>query len=120
MGSKGFTLIEVLVSMLIFAVGLSGSMALFHHLKEVSIKSCHEKMAAQLASSKMEELKVSMPAEGAYADESFSIGTFSAQRSWSVGPTLGTGYKEVHVVVNWTEAGRTHPETVDLATFIAL
>jgi len=112
---KGFTLVEVLISIVIFAVGITGGMAFFLYLKEVAVHAGHEKVAVHLAGSKMEQLRNGTLTSNT---DSVTIGNFIWRRSWSVG-SGGTGYNRVDVSVSWREGGKPQDDTVSLTTYIA-
>jgi Tfp pilus assembly protein PilV len=115
--AKALTLIEVMVSILILTIVMLGCSALFiTGRKHINTRE-HYRVALQLASQKLEELKA-----GSYDDiqeyepqEHLSIKGVSYYRSTNA--KNGGLYKEVQVDVQWTEANKIH--NVNLVTFIA-
>ena len=117
MKSKGLTLIEVLVSIVIFAVALAGGMAMFFYLNSIASRGINERKAVQLADSKMEELQNTSYANLVNSTVSVSGGTFTAQQSVTVtNMTDALGGKQIRVLMSWHEPGRVGDEAVDLVT----
>jgi prepilin-type N-terminal cleavage/methylation domain-containing protein len=117
MNAKGFTIIEVLVSIILFAVALAGGAGFFLHLKEVSIASTHLKLGTALASAGMERLRhtdYDLLTNGTLSN--VVIGGFNAVPQVLV---YDRGiYEEVHLSVTWWEPARGRNETVNLVSYI--
>jgi prepilin-type N-terminal cleavage/methylation domain-containing protein len=101
---RGFTLIEVIVSMMILTIGISASLAMANASRNAIAFAKNRTEAAALAREKMEELRAlsyGTLVSGAPREEE-AIGDF--RREWSVrrdspGPRLAA----VFVSVRWTD-----------------
>ena len=105
--AAGFTLIEILVALTIFAVGVASTLALTTWLVRGAAYGQRTTAATVYAQDKVEELMA-----GSYtnlAGGSDTIGAFS--RLWTV--TNGTGAKSINVRVSWSPvAGGTRDVTM--------
>lgn len=108
----GFTLIEVMVSILLAAVATSGVIGLYMAVTRSSSYSRHATEASVLAEDQLERLRTVTPVTGSNAgllDErgvpclSSCTGNFIFQRSWTVTP-VGS-YADLVVTVAWNEDG---------------
>ncbi|MBU4484142.1 prepilin-type N-terminal cleavage/methylation domain-containing protein [bacterium] len=84
MNKKGFTIIEVLLTIVILSVGLFGLMILFNNASRGAIESDLEIMASNLAREKLEEL-ISVKAD-VNGYDSLSCGTTTNTVSLGVSP----------------------------------
>lgn len=130
--SQGLTLVEVLISLLLLSIVLTGGLAFYFNSSEVMGLVTHKKFAAELASSILEGLKkdgyASLPAAGpgtptaltATDDPEGIIRNLSATKTVSV-TDIGfpVQYKEVGVRIRWTEAGETNPREARHVTYMA-
>lgn len=113
----GTTFIEVLVAMLVFIIVVTGGFFLFFSGRnQINLRERY-RVAAELASGKLEELKA-----GNYYDigegvteEGVSVGGLSFNRS-TTAEDQGLN-KKVTVTVNWPQMGKDH--NVELVTVIA-
>ena len=83
-GSKGFSLLEVMVALGILSIGLLALASLFSSSQRVLSASNKETLAAKLAQDKMEELRAIQPRQIAL-DQDEPMGM---KREWSI--TQGT------------------------------
>ncbi len=103
----GFTLIEVMISVLLTAIAVIGIMALYMSQTRASAYSRHATEATVLAADKLEQLRtLSSTGMAGSADSGLdslgaSGGIFS--RTWAV--TTGTEYIDLRVTVTWDEDG---------------
>ena len=115
---RGFSLIELLITMVILGIGIMAVAALFPLATKNVNKGKILSTALGRAQEKIEELKEAgyastMMASGTYTDSS---GVYS--RTWTVQDSLPTvGSKKVFVCVSWpVRFGR---DSVALATYVA-
>jgi len=116
-GQAGFTMIEVMIAIVLTAIGTSGVVALFMVETRASSFSRHSTEAGILAQDEIELLRTALaPAQTSTGiqtglNEKGIAGTAGLfTRSWSVTPT--TSYDDVVVTVAWTEDGT--PRTIVL------
>jgi prepilin-type N-terminal cleavage/methylation domain-containing protein len=111
MRSKGFSLIEVLVSLVILAVCLLGMAGLMATTTRNNSGGDHMTQAATLAQDKLEELRGLSPqkinAKGLNIKLQDNVppsirGTTYA-RSWMVVPDLNNTFYTITVTVSWTD-----------------
>jgi type IV pilus modification protein PilV len=102
----GFTLIEILVAILVFAIGMLGLARLQGVTILNSAESRMQTHAANLAQDKIEELRNYIHAADYTNYASNAVGTdvvganATFTRTWSI--TNNAGYKEISVLVEWT------------------
>ena len=135
---KGLTLIECIISIVLLAVVLTGGLSLYFNASKIMALVTHRKLATEVASWTMENLKkssyASLASSGPTAiprcptpinpdNECDNIlGDLSGFKTLTV-TTIGTSpndYKQVAVKVEWTEAGRTTSKDteINLVTYI--
>lgn len=127
----GFTLIELILTMVIIAVGLMGILQLFLTATDGALQTDRVMTATELARERLEGV-IAQEATSGYASltvgteavESFAGDFAPYQRQLSIQevtstdfetPFVGSGYKRVVVTVSWGEGWSRH---VDLATVI--
>lgn len=96
--NAGFTLIEVVVALLIFAVGataLAQTVVLTQHLRA---SSARWQRGLELAEQRLESLRA-----GERSEEAGSFGAFT--RSWTSGPYVVPGLDRLDVTVTWDDHG---------------
>jgi prepilin-type N-terminal cleavage/methylation domain-containing protein len=103
---RGFTMIEVLVSLMLTAIAIMGILALYMVQTRASGFTRHSTEAAVLAQDKVEKLRTDafIAATGSETnlnERGGAGGIFS--RAWT--QTLGTDYADLTVTVSWTEDG---------------
>ena len=119
---KGFTLIEVMLSILILAIVMIGGAAFFTYGSSQLRLSKHSRLALELAGEKIEKLRaVGFSGLANETENGLPLGNFSAARRITV---VGidedrdaiVDYKKVTVTVAWQEGST--PESVTLVTLI--
>lgn len=113
---RGFTLVEVLVSLVIMAVAVMGIMGLYKSQTGASAFSRHTTEAAVLAEDKIEKLRTLGTAAAQAGSDATAVdpqgvagGIFT--RSWS--EVLQTAdYADITVTVTWTDDGVPHSMTM--------
>ena len=128
----GFTLAEVLISILLLAIVMSGGLQFYFSSAKITGLLTHKKFATELANSLLEDLKKdgysNLPAVGpgtatalTSAEDPLNIlKDLSGTKTITV-TNIGSPvqYKQVDVIVAWTEAGESTPRTNTLVTLIA-
>ena len=121
--TSGFTLLEILVSMLLLAVTLVGGMALYHNAERIMALMVHKKVAMELANEKMEAVRNSSYgslSDGVSQDFGLKVSGLNAGRVTTVSILdPNKDVKEVRVAVNWKEAGQKIDKTVELVSYVA-
>ena len=104
MGRNGFTVIEVLVAMAVFSIGILGFAMSTVSVTQGNQKNYNIAMANALAQDKLEELKArpaSFTSGGPVTD---TISGQSFSRSWTVTANSPmTGMHKIDVTVTWTD-----------------
>ena len=103
---QGFTMIEVMVSLLLTAIAVIGIIALFLAETKASSLSRHSTEASVLAVDKLEKLRtMNPPTAGSDTVDAAGnpTGTFLFTREWEVAD-VGT-YSDITVTVTWSEDG---------------
>lgn len=114
--SSGFTLVEVLISILMLAIVLTGGMALYHNASEIMAHMVHKKVAMELADLEMEGIKELTYNSIIPLDETTITGAPLANAKKTITVTeVDAKYKEVGVKVAWKD----NSKSVELLTYIA-
>ncbi|MFH1778463.1 MAG: prepilin-type N-terminal cleavage/methylation domain-containing protein [Candidatus Omnitrophota bacterium] len=106
---NGFTLIEIVISLAILAVGLVALLALFVLSFDTASRAANLTDAAIYAQYKMEEIK----RDGYSIAVGTTTGSFNPNYSWELVVTdeAPTGYlKKALLTINWSYRGRTFNE----------
>ena len=99
---SGFTLIEILVAMAIFSIGVLGFAISTISVTQGNQKSYNIALANAFAQDKLEELKA-LPASLASGSDTISSG-LSFSRSWTVTANSPiSGMHKIDVTVTWTD-----------------
>lgn len=119
--NSGFTLLEVIISILLLAITLAGGMALYFNANKIMALMVHKKQAMEMADKKMEEIRdasyVSLN-EGTTEESGLKVAGLNANRSVTITkPT--SNYKQVMIEVNWKEADEAYDKTVKLISYVS-
>jgi len=109
---KGFSLLEVIIALLIMAIGLLGVGAIMASAIQTNAQASHLTEAYQIAQAEMEGLKLVPWDSLSYGSHSRELRGIAFTSSWTVLSTVGR-IKDVDLVVRWTE-DREH--SIDLRT----
>nr|HEX4316141.1 prepilin-type N-terminal cleavage/methylation domain-containing protein [Kofleriaceae bacterium] len=108
---RGFTLVEVLISILLCVVAVIGIMGLYRVQTKSSSFSRHTTEATALAEDKLEQMRTLQGAATAGTqsnlDEHGVVGTGLYKRTWSIVPQLPFLLGVVTCTVSWNEEGNT-------------
>ncbi len=104
MSQSGFTVIEVLVAMALFSIGVLGFAMSTISVTQGNQKSYNYAMANALAQDKLEELKARPASLTSDAETVPPNGGQSFSRSWTVTANSPmTGMHRIDVTVTWTD-----------------
>ena len=112
--NRGFTLIEVMIAMAIFSIGILavGSMQLWNTKNNTTGNITTQ--ATMLARQKLEELKT-VPDVTALASNSDTVGIYA--RKWDVtNPLGGSTSRQITVTVSWNRRGQNRKVTLESIT----
>lgn len=125
---NAFTLIEVLISMLLLAIVLSGGITLFFHANDISALVLHKKMAMEEGSNGIEYLKnMDYSALWGLADPinqpyitNMTVGQIEAQTTRTLTRVTPENRVIANIMVTWTDPSRTSsPQEMTFMTQIA-
>jgi len=127
MNTRGFTLIESLISIILLSICLAGGIAFYFNASEIMTLAIHKKIAVEIANQAVEKYKEMgysdlPPANGVWtADSAVTFGDFSVQTRRKIADVVNgpPATKQVEFEVTWTEAGKTQARTINLFTYIA-
>ena len=134
--NAGFTIVEALISIILFTITLAGGLAIYVNADRIVTLTTHKRLAVEFANLRMEELRAmnyaafgtAFPVSNPAAPKTFvdpsqpSVGDFTAARTITVThvpPVATPEYKEVAVKVTWSEAGQAGQREVEFKTIIA-
>jgi type IV pilus assembly protein PilV len=100
---RGFSLVEVLISMLIMGVGLLGMNSMIVSVMRATAQSKEISTATVLLQDKMENLKNTSVSVLTPGKDSRTMGNITYLRQWVIS-TVGN-LKTITVTVNWTSRG---------------
>lgn len=119
--NSGFTLLEIIISILLLAITLAGGMTLYFNANKIMALMVHKKAAMELADKKMEDLRdasyVSLEV-GETSESDLKIAGLNASRAVTV-TEPHTSYKQVTIEVNWKEANETTDKSVKLVSYVS-
>jgi prepilin-type N-terminal cleavage/methylation domain-containing protein len=115
----GFTLLEIVIALAVFSIGLVGILSLFPVGFQSAKRASDLSQATIYAQEKIEELKRggydNLPSDGDPTETGdFEDDRFSYELSVS---TESTGLKELRLKVEWTEGGKNYNE--EFITYVA-
>lgn len=113
-GQRGFTLMEVLVSLVLGAIAMIGVIALYRASTNASSFSRRSTEASVLAQDKLERLRTEIPIVGASQVEAGKLDETGKvvvgapfTRTWDVATGGGGQYFDITVTVEWDDEGTT-------------
>ena len=113
---------EIMVSILLLAITLTGGIALYHNAEKLMALMVHKKVAMELADERMEEIRntrYSNLTVGERTENDLTVTGLRASRRTSITePESMPNLKQVRVRVDWTEAGEQHPKWVELVSYV--
>jgi prepilin-type N-terminal cleavage/methylation domain-containing protein len=107
---RGFTLLELMLAMVLFAAGTLASMELLHRAQAGAADGEHVLLATQLAQRRLEELRnvgYTVLASEAQAPVTDPPGFSRFSRQVQVSPLFSDTLREVEVIVSWKAPGGT-------------
>ncbi len=110
---KGFSLMEVMIALLILAVGLLGVAGLMTMTIKTNAYGNHLTEASTFAQAKMEEFRSTHPAAGSGSDTVDSVTGVRFTRRWSITPDAEM--KIINVTIEWTDKTN---HSIELSTII--
>jgi type IV pilus assembly protein PilV len=110
---KGFTLLEVMIGLLILAVGLLAVAGLTTMIIKTNAYGNHLTEASTIAQAKMEEFRTTHPAAGNGSDTVEGVTGARFTRKWAVTPK--GEMKIITVTVEWADITR---HSIELSTII--
>jgi len=120
---SGFTLIEIIISILLLAITLAGGMALYFNANKIMALMVHKKAAMELADKKMEDLRDAsyvLLVVGETSESDLKVAGLNATRTVTVAvPNPNSTYKQVTIEVNWKEADELNDKIVKLVSYVS-
>jgi len=113
----GFTLLEILLTLVLFGAGVVGIAGLFGYALDSSLDSEYTEVALNLAQARMEEIKNITYASISDEAKAQVAGFPLFQRQVSVPPEVLTDLKQVAVTVYWQFKGKEVSE--QLVTYVS-
>ena len=124
LNTRGLTLIECVISILILAVTITGGLALYSNANVIMSTAMHKKIALEMAVQEMEKVKsagyAGLPSAGNWEnlpDKTFDLFTVQIRRritNASTAPVM----KKVELEVSWRE-DKSDPRNIKLETLMA-
>ena len=99
--SRGFSLIEVLISLVVLSVGLLSVGQLMLTSLTTAAYGNHYTQATALAQAKMEEFRASRPVAGTGSDQVMGVNGTRYMRTWSI--VANGEMRFITVAVDWIE-----------------
>jgi len=119
--SKGFSLIEVMIALVILAVALLALAGLMITTTKNTSFGGHMTEAATFAQDKLEQLRAS-PWAGIIAGADTQVGAtgISYARSWTVADNPNGDQRWVTITMNWTDPTKKTNHSISLRSVISL
>ncbi len=112
---KGFSLMEVMIALVIMAVGLLGIGTMMASAVQTNAQASHLTEAYQIAQAEMEGLKLVPWNSLSSGSHSRELRGITITSSWTVLSTVGR-IKDLDLVVAWSEGGE---HSIDLRTKVS-
>ena len=120
-GIRGFTLLEIVIALAIFAVGLVGLLSLFPVSFQSAKRATDLTEATIYAQEIIEDLKrqgYDNITDGTTTDNSISgTSRFTYDKIVTSGGSLPSGLRKISITMEWIEGGKTYDE--DFVTYVA-
>lgn len=118
--SKGFSLVEVLIALLILAVSLLALAGLMVTTTRNSSFGGHMTEASTFAQDKLEQLRVSPWAGVATGNDTIQGSTgITYTRNWTVTPNADGNQRWVSITLNWTDPTKNSNHSIRLLSVVA-
>ncbi|MCD6221005.1 type II secretion system protein [bacterium] len=117
MNKNGFTLVEILISIVIFLIFCIGIFNFFLYGQKEMNFSTHNYIATELADQKLEEIKTMAYKDIKNSNEEISVDNINYTRNVEVEKLNNPERKKVKVEVIWTEGGKNNK--IKLETIIS-
>ena len=137
LSSGGFTIIETLIAILLFAISLSGGIAVYFNANQIKTMAVHKEIATEVMSSTMEELRrqgyVAFGTDHGSSAPTSTPETFTDDDPPSIGniltalvytyedPPTGapSDFRRVTANLAWTESFQGSPREISATTYVA-
>ena len=111
--SRGFTLVEMIVAILLIGVGLMGLAAISSTVTRANVQSSALTAGSALAQERIERLRTEAYSAIVDGNDTREVDGVTYTRAWVVtNDTPAVGLKTVAVTVSWNERGRAHSTTL--------
>lgn len=111
--SRGFTLVEMIVAILLIGVGLMGLAAISSTVTRANVQSSALTAGSALAQERIERLRTEAYSAIVNGNDTRVVDGVTYTRTWEVtNDTPNVGLKTVAVTVSWNERGRVHSTTL--------
>jgi type IV pilus modification protein PilV len=119
MRSKGFSLVEVLIALLILAISLLALAGLMMTTTRNSSFGGHMTEASTFAQDKLEQLRVSPWAGVATGNDTIQSSTgITYTRNWTVTPNGDGNQRWVSITLNWTDPTKNSNHSIRLLSVV--
>ena len=120
MKSKGFSMVEVLIALLILAICLLALAGLMVTTTRNSSFGGHMTEASTFAQDKLEQLRVS-PWDGVATGNDTTLGStgITYTRNWTVTPNTSGDQRWVSITINWTDPTQNQNHSIRLLSVVA-
>ncbi len=120
MRSKGFSLVEVLIALLILAISLLALAGLMVTTTRNSSFGGHMTEASTFAQDKLEQLRVS-PWGGVATGNDTALGStgLTYTRNWTVTPNTDGNQRWVSISINWTDPTKNSNHSIRLLSVVS-
>jgi len=121
LNTKGLTLIECVISILILAVTITGGLMLYSNANVIMSTAMHKKIALEMAVQEMEEIKdteYTKLSSGPWENKTFGLFTAQIRKTITDVSAPPNAMKKVQLEVSWTE-DKSDPKIIKLETLMS-
>ncbi len=124
LNTRGLTLIECVISILILSVTITGGLMLYSNANVIMSKAMHKKIALEMAVQEMEEIKnagyagLPGPSTGPWVNKTFGLFTAQMRKTITDASAPPNAMKKVQLEVSWTE-DKSDPKIIKLETLMS-